>query len=85
LYNSEVVSKEKGEDGMEKINETQNRQERSMHLAGWLLFVVCALFFIAAGLKNRDTLTIIGGVLFLISCILFIVPLVWTKGRNKSR
>ena len=52
-------------------------------LVGWLVFVVCALFFIASSLRNRDVLTLIGGVLFLIGCILFIVPLVSEK-RNAN-
>ncbi len=45
-------------------------------MGGWLLFVACALFFIAAGLKNKDILTLIGSLLFLIACFCFIVPLV---------
>ena len=50
--------------------------ENLMHLVGWLLFVLCAIFFIASSLKNHDSLALIGSVVFLVSCIVFIVPLV---------
>ena len=44
-------------------------------LAGWLLFILCAVFYLASGLKNHDPLAIIGSVLFLIACLVFIIPL----------
>jgi len=45
-------------------------------LAGWLLFIVCAVFFIISSIKAQDTLLLIGSVLFLIACVVFIIPLV---------
>ncbi len=44
-------------------------------LAGWILFIVCALFFIASSIINQDLLTFIGSVIFLIACIVFLVPM----------
>ena len=44
-------------------------------LAGWLLFILCAVFYLASSLKNRDPLAIIGSVLFFIACLVFMVPL----------
>lgn len=61
---------------MKEIQGNQMEQERNLQLVGWILFVLCAIFFIASSLKNRDTLAFIGSVLFLISCIVFIIPLV---------
>ena len=61
--------------------------ERRVHLAGWVLFIVCALFFMAAALKNHDTLTLIGSLIFLIACVVFLVPLVRpapSEGRSKK-
>ncbi len=58
------------------MKENHKEQENRYHLAGWILFVLCAIFFIAASVKNRDPLTLIGSVIFLISCIVFIIPLV---------
>ena len=56
-------------------------------LFGWILFVVCAIFFIAASLKNGDTLTFIGSIIFLIACMVFLMPLFKTikKVENETK
>lgn len=41
--------------------------------------IICAIFFIASSLKNQDILTFIGSVIFLIACIVFLIPLVRSK------
>lgn len=51
-------------------------QELHYHLAGWILFIICALFFLASSLKNHDVLTLIGSLIFLVACVVFMVPLV---------
>ena len=61
---------------MKENQENQMRQEIKYQLSGWILFIICAIFFIASGLKNHDILTFIGGVIFLIACIVFLIPLV---------
>ncbi len=61
---------------MEENLKNKKRQEIKQQLIGWILFILCAIFFIASSLKNKDTLTFIGSVLFLIACIFFIFPLV---------
>lgn len=45
-------------------------------LAGWLLFIVSATFFIASALRSGDMLALNGGMFFLIACIAFLVPFV---------
>ena len=59
---------------MDKTRDAQNKAKTRSQLAGWLLFVVCALFFIASSVHNRDILTFIGSVIFLVACVVFIVP-----------
>ena len=66
---------------MDKTQEKKNRQERRAHIAGWFLFIVCALFFIAAALKNGDSLTFIGSIVFLLACVVFLIPLF---GKSKA-
>ena len=66
---------------MKENQENHKGQDFKYQLAGWIIFIVCAIFFIASSLKNRDTLTFIGGVIFLIACIVFLIPLV---RRNKE-
>jgi hypothetical protein len=45
-------------------------------VAGWLLFIVSALFFIAAAWRAGDMLTLAGGIFFLVACFSFLVPIV---------
>jgi uncharacterized membrane protein YhhN len=54
--------------------------ERGFHIAGWVLFSLSALFFIAASWRAGDGLALAGGVLFLIACGVFLVPLL----RNRE-
>ncbi|HEX6255314.1 MAG TPA: hypothetical protein VFZ70_05830 [Euzebyales bacterium] len=37
---------------------------------GWLLFLVCALAFVAAGVRDGDLLLTAGSVAFLVACVL---------------
>ena len=59
---------------MGKNQEFQKTVKARSQLAGWLLFILCALFFIASSVHNRDILTFIGSVIFLVACLVFIVP-----------
>lgn len=45
-------------------------------LVGWFLFIVCSICYLASAVAHRDTLTILGSVIFLIACIVFLIPLV---------
>jgi membrane-bound ClpP family serine protease len=54
----------------------KRNRERKFHLSGWILFIVCAGFFIASATKADDILGLAGSIIFLIGCVLFIIPLV---------
>ena len=55
-----------------------NRKRKDRYaLTGWLLFILCAVFYLASSLKNHDLLAVIGSVLFLLACLVFMIPLVW--------
>jgi hypothetical protein len=54
----------------------EGQRERRFQLWGWILFVVCAGFFIASAVDSGSTLGIIGSVVFLLACAVFIAPLV---------
>lgn len=49
-------------------------RHRYWTLAGWLLFIVSALFFIAASWRSGDMLALAGGLFFLLACFVFLVP-----------
>ena len=58
--------------------------ERSLHLGGWLLFIVSALFFIASGLRTGDAVGVLGGVFFLVGCLAFLVPMLRQRPAGAS-
>lgn len=58
------------------MQEINGKQDLKYHLWGWVLFIICAAFFIASGIKNRDLLGLAGSIIFLIACVFFIIPLV---------
>ena len=69
---------------MKEEQEGQIGRETKYHLSGWILFIICAIFFIASILKNHDTLAFIGSVIFLIACIVFLIPLVRPNKKAKN-
>jgi len=54
-------------------------RERRFQFYGWLLFVGCSLVFIADNVGAGSPLGIAGSVLFLLGCIVFLIPLVWKR------
>lgn len=71
------------------MRENLNREEcrkLKYQLVGWVLFIVCALFYLASSLKNRDVLAAAGSLAFLVACLVFLVPVAeaW-KTNHRSR
>jgi len=64
--------------------ENHEGKDLKYQLLGWILFIVCAIFFIASSLKNEDTLTLIGSVIFLIACMVFLMPLFRTINKAEN-
>jgi hypothetical protein len=56
---------------------------RRSELWGWGLFVVCALVFVGASLRDGDPLMTVGSLLFLVACFFFLAPSV--AGRSARR
>ena len=52
-----------------------NKAEKRFHLAGWLLFLVCAIFFIAQSLTDNNLLGLSGSIVFFAGCVAFLIPL----------
>ena len=52
------------------------RSEWRFNLTGWLFFTVSAVFFTWAAARAGDGISVIASLLFLIACLVFLVP-VW--------
>ena len=61
------------------------KREARFHLWGWLLFLVCAGFFIASSIESNDILGLVGSIIFLIACVVFITPFAMKKGRSEDK
>jgi len=72
----QAVEKEEGQIKM--------TSETKYQVAGWVLFIICAIFFMASSWKNHDTLTFIGSIIFLIACIVFLIP-IFSKPKNEQK
>jgi hypothetical protein len=59
-----------------------DRSPVKFHLAGWILFVVCAGFFIASSIRVDDLLGLAGSIIFLVGCVAFIIPLVVRRSKR---
>ena len=64
---------------------TIKRREYVYQLWGWILFLVCAIFFIISGIINGDIPTILGSVFFFVACFLFLIPLIKTNNSNRNK
>jgi len=49
-------------------------------LWGWVLFIFSAIFFIASSIRADDPVSLVGGLLFLVACFVFLAPLVAELG-----
>lgn len=66
------------------MSDNGTKRNLKFDLWGWILFVLCAGFFIASGLKNHDLFSLIGSIIFLIACLVFIIPLLTKGGKPTS-
>lgn len=57
-----------------------SRKGRKFELWGWLLFVASALFFIVASIQSGDIVGLLGGVFFLLACLVFLAGYTGPEG-----
>jgi len=53
----------------------RNRTKRRFETAGWVFFIISAVFYIWAAWRSGDLLSLLGGVFFFLACFVFLVPL----------
>lgn len=60
----------------------ENNREQKFNLWGWIMFLVCACFFIASAVDTENIWGLVGSIIFLVGCIIFIIPLVRQKKQD---
>ena len=53
------------------------RRENRYHLAGWVLFLLCAALFLFSALRDGDGVLALASLVFLLGCVLFLIPLLF--------
>ena len=48
--------------------------ERHYQLVGLVGFIIAGLFFVAVGIRLDDALTIIGSVVWIAACVVWLIP-----------
>jgi hypothetical protein len=66
------------------MRDTANRRDVRFQIWGWVLFILCALLFLASSLVNRDLLATAGSLVFLLACGVFLYPLI-TRHKDRGR
>ncbi len=61
---------------MSETPESRKDLQKRHLLIGWLLFLLCAICFVASSIKNRDPFAFAGSIIFLAACAVFLLPLV---------
>jgi Ca2+/Na+ antiporter len=69
---------------MNDDHEKNRANDVRYQLAGWTLFIVCAVCYIVSSLIHWDAWTFAGSVVFLMACILFLVPMLKKKKHHSD-
>ena len=70
-------------DDFEMSDESES-QELKLQLWGWTVFIGCSVLFVVSSIRNRDVLSLVASFLFLVGCVIFMIPLVTTMMRNRT-
>jgi hypothetical protein len=61
------------------VSDNGAAKDKRCDLWGWLLFVVSALFFIASSIRDGDMIGLLGGVFFLLACVVFLASYIGVR------
>ena len=52
-------------------------------LAGLICFIISGGFFIVAGIRSGDYLSVIGSIIWIFACLLWLIPLLARRNSKK--
>jgi len=58
------------------MSNNEKNKELKAQLWGWILFVICGVLFTYSGVRAQDIVTIAASIIFLLACVVFMIPLV---------
>jgi predicted membrane channel-forming protein YqfA (hemolysin III family) len=66
-----------------EMSDNDRNREAKLHFLGWILFILCAVLYTASSIRNHDVLAIAASILFLVGCVVFMIPLVTTMMQER--
>jgi len=59
-------------------------KDAGFHLAGWILFLVCAFLFLYVAIRDSDVVLALASLVFLAGCVAFLIPLLF-RGSGSEK
>ena len=66
------------------MGQNNGKRDSKFQLWGWLLFIVSAAFFITSSVRSGDMVGLMGGLFFLVACLVFLVPFMGRGGQDEK-
>jgi len=60
----------------------RKKRDLKAQLWGWVLFVISAVLFTLSGVRAHDIVAVAASLVFLLGCVVFIVPLVQAMSHD---
>jgi len=67
------------------MHEPPIKRDLQLQLLGWIIFIFCALLFLASSIRNQDDIAVTASLLFLIACFVFMIPLIKALCGKRNR
>lgn len=58
---------------------SKQQRESKFQLAGWVLFLLCSIFFIISSIVSGSIWGLAASIVFLLGCVVFLIPFTWKK------
>jgi choline-glycine betaine transporter len=65
------------------MSKDEKNKDLVTQLWGWILFLICSVLFIISGVRTGDVVTIVASVMFLLGCVVFVIPLIQAIRREE--
>jgi len=67
-----------------EMSDGSESRELKFQLWGWIVFMSCSVLFVVSSIRNRDVLSLVASILFLVGCVIFMIPLATSMMRNRT-
>lgn len=65
-----------------RLKSMSARQSWTLTVAGWVLFMVSAIFFTVGAVRDGRVIELVASLSFLLACVLFMVPVILNRPHS---